>query len=97
MNLSEIITAINKYVSVAGGALNSWYVGITKNPDNRLFNEHNVDKSNGIWIHCPADSNEIARNVESFFLRQGMDGGPGGGDWESRYVYSYKKGYETNP
>lgn len=79
-----------------GGLYRDWYVGITSNPRQRLFNDHRVDEGYG-WIYAPADSNQIARFVEGYFLNLGCDGGSGGGDNSSTTVYAYKKTSYTNP
>ena len=99
MNAEEIkiIQEIKDYVRKCGGSSSSWYIGIAEDPENRLFNEHNVSKGNGNWIYQPTSSSATARGIERYFLDLGMDGGSGGGDYLSKTVYSYKKTYSTNP
>ena len=85
----RIIQEIDSYIRREGSSYHNWYVGIAKDPRNRLFNEHNV--SGVWWIFCEAFSDTRAREVESFFLEQkGTQGGPGGGDKDSRFVYAYR-------
>jgi hypothetical protein len=93
----KIIKEIEDYVSKCGRNFSSWYVGIAENPEDRLFNEHNVSEKNGNWIYQPTSSSATARNIEQHFLGLGMDGGSGGGDYLSKAVYCYKKTYLTNP
>jgi len=93
----KIIKEIEDYVSKCGGFFSSWYVGIAENPEDRLFNEHNVSEKNGNWMYQPTSSSATARNTEQHFLGLGMDGGSGGGDYLSKAVYCYKKTYSTNP
>ena len=93
----EIIKEIEDYVNKCGGFSSSWYIGITEDPGDRLFNEHNVSEKEGIWIYRTTSSSEIARNVEQHFLGLGMDGGSGGGDYLSKAVYCYQKTYLTSP
>ncbi|MCD4761387.1 hypothetical protein K8R32_00320, partial [bacterium] len=70
----------------------SWYAGIAANPKNRLFVEHDVDEDNGAWIYNMANSNDEARRAEIYLIENvGFDGGPGGGDNTTKYVYAYKK------
>ena len=93
----NIIQEIEDYVSTCGGSFSFWYIGITEDPEDRLFNEHNVSKKNDNWIYRTTSSSAIARNIEKYFLDLGMDGGSGGGDYLSKTVYCYKKTYSTNP
>ena len=96
MTTQQIINEISKYVDDNGGQYSNWYVGITSDPEKRLFTEHGVDQEYGKWIHAPADSNEVARTVEKHFLDLGCDGGAGGGDNTSKTIYAYKKTISTN-
>lgn len=93
----SIIQEIEDYVSKYGGYFSSWYIGIAEDPEDRLFNQHNVNKKNDNWIYRPTSSSATARNIEQYFLGLGMDGGSGGGDYLSKAVYCYKKTYLTNP
>ncbi len=68
----------------------SYYVGITNDIERRLFNEHNVPKSNHWRIHREAVNDKHARAVEKHFIDRGMRGGSGGGDNGSIWVYCYK-------
>ncbi len=72
------------------------YVGITSDVDSRLFGDHNVSRKNG-WIYRYTSSDSVAREVEQHFLNKGMDGGSGGGDEDSIFVYAYQKTTTTNP
>jgi hypothetical protein len=93
---SELKSQIGSYIAQKGGAYRTWYVGITNEPDRRLFDEHGVDKS-GAWVHGSATSNTVARRVEQHFIKLGCDGAPGGGDVKSKGVYAYKKTASTKP
>lgn len=89
-NYDSIVNAIDKHLSISGKKYYSdFYVGITKNVEQRLFHEHNVSKENSWWIYRIAQSDEIARQVEQHYLDLGMRGAPGGGDEDSRVVYCY--------
>jgi hypothetical protein len=90
MTKREIITAIVSYISQYGSTYNDWYVGITKDIEERLFTFHNVTKKIGTYIHATASSSDIAREIESYFLELGADGGSGGGDDDTDIVYAYK-------
>lgn len=83
---------------IAGSGYSSWYVGISEDPRNRLFNEHNVDEKGGGWIFRWATSADVARRIERYFIDiLGTDGGPGGGDVDAEAVYGYKKKPHTDP
>ena len=86
----EIVIDFVSYISQWGSDYNDWYVGITKDIKERLFNFHNVKKESDAWIYRTASSSEIAREIESFFLDLGADGGSGGGDDDTDIVYAYK-------
>ena len=95
--LKETIkTEIRNHIKECGGSYSDWYVGIASDPKDRLFNEHNVDRENGAWIHRECESSSIAREIEEYFIGLGTDGGSGGGDYTTKFVYAYKKTASTN-
>ena len=83
--LYEINVHINKSLPYS-----SWYVGIAKDVQDRLFNDHNVSQTNAYWIYRECENDIVARDIEKCFLRLGCKGGDGGGNQESRFVYAYK-------
>lgn len=91
----EIINDITSHFN--GKKYAECYVGITKDANQRLFNDHNVSKESGHWIYRSASSDAIVREIEKHFLDKGMDGGDGGGDNQSIIVYAYKKTLSTKP
>jgi len=74
-----------------------WYSGIASNPSERLFREHNVSERGDWWIFRQCQSEQSARSVEEALLKLDCDGGTGGGDESSVYVYAYLKSANTNP
>jgi len=88
---AEIIAAIDTHMQKFQYRNSDWYVGIATDPRDRLFNDHNVDEQNGIWIYDLATSAAVARTVEQAYLDTGHDGGAGGGDERSVYVYAFVK------
>lgn len=94
---TETVSFLRDYADGVGGAYSSWYAGIAKDPSDRLFNGHNVDKEGGHWAHYPADNENIARQVEQDLINLGFDGGGGGGGTASKSVYVYLKTYSTDP
>lgn len=91
---NQIIQAFVNYVGES--PYPGWYVGIASDPRSRLFSDHNVVERGGLWIYEDAGSESIAREVETHFLNLGADGGSGGGDGSSHYVYAYRKTSTTN-
>ena len=94
----EIISDIKNYIQKGGGGYRSWYVGISKNARDRLFNGHGVNEEDDLWIYRRASSSQVAREIEIYFVSMlGTDGGAGGGDEAADMVYAYKKAAHTNP
>ena len=91
MTRDSIIRDITKYMEEFGGYYSDWYVGIASSPKERLFDAHNVEKDGGNgWIYLEADTESIAREVESYFINQKKTRGGTGGGTYPRYVYAYK-------
>lgn len=93
MNYDNIINDFDNHINKSGRQYYSeFYVGITTDIKRRLFEEHKVQEQGQWWIYSPADTEEIARNVEKHYLELGMQGGPGGGTSDENaiyYVYCY--------
>ena len=94
---SQIKQKFHDYMRKVGGSYSDWYVGISENPRDRLFNGHSVREKEDAWIYDSASSSDIARRIEKYFLALGCAGGPGGGDRDACGVYAYKKSWHTNP
>ena len=72
-----------------------WYVGITADPSNRVYEEHRASMQDSIIV--AVESEQVARAVERFFINEkGTAGGPGGGE-NPRFVYAFKLRSDTNP
>ena len=96
MDYNTVIKRMQTYMSKFEGDYSDWYVGITKNLDEGLFQLHKVEE-NGIWISFGADTDEVAKKVESFFLNKKTDGNPTELEEDTRIVYVYKKNSNTTP
>ena len=95
--MNDIIEKFKNYIAEKGGAYSDWYIGITSDIETRLFNAHNVNEQNDIWIYDNANTETSARSIEEYFVETlGTDGGTGGGDNTSIFVYAYKKNPHTN-
>lgn len=93
----QIIIEIKDHIKVCGSAYPQWYIGVTENPEERLFTGHNVKRQGDSWIYREAENSIISRQIEKYFVEVlGTDGGSGGGDYDARFVYAYKKSSNTN-
>jgi len=91
MTLQEFANQFIEYVSQNGGNGSEWYVGITNTPEERVFVEHNVDRSTGAYIYDNTFNEKNARTVEQYLIgKLKTKGGGGGGDETSTWVYAYK-------
>ena len=94
----DVYNSIVTYIKEHGGEYSDWYAGIASNWEDRLFNEHSVPgRGYKWWIARQCADNTAARNVEDTLHELGCDGGPGGGEQSTVYVYAYLKGNMTNP
>jgi len=96
----EILAEIKSYIDKNSGSYNytNWYVGISKNPMDRLFNGHGVKEKDDLWIWRQASSPDAARKIESYFMNiLKTDGGAGGEEEEADWVYAYSKNSYTKP
>lgn len=92
MEKNLIVERIKQFIG--GNPAGSYYVGITSNPNQRL-SAHSVLP--GKSISCEADDIESARLIEDYFVNKfGTDGGSGGGDEKSIFIYCYKIDNSTN-
>lgn len=95
--LEICISDIKSFIQQRGECYEDFYVGISKNAARRLFGEHNVEHNAPTWIYMDAEDSSTARAIEMHFLVLGCEGGSGGGDDESTFVYAYKMTGETKP
>lgn len=94
----DIIAAFEEHIKKGGGGYSAWYVGVSKDARDRLFNGHGVRENDDWWIYKQATSSQIARDIEYYFVYiRGTDGSTGGGDETADMVYAYKKAAHTNP
>lgn len=93
----EIIDEITTHIQRCGGNYSTWYVGVSKDVHDRLFNNHKVREKQDAWIYRKASSSQSARDIEEYFVNLGTDGGGGGGDVSSDMIYAYMKNAYTKP
>ena len=68
-----VIKRIENYMSKFEGDYSDWYIGITKDLDEELFNLHKFEES-GIWISFGADTDEVAKKLEKYFIDKKKEG-----------------------
>jgi len=91
----QVVNDIENYMGKHGGGYRDWYVGIASGVRQRLFGDHCVREQGDAWIYRDCGTDAAARSVEDYFHGKGCDGGPGGGDHTTKYVYAYRKGPHT--
>ncbi len=96
MDYHTVIKRIETYMSKFEGDYSDWFVGITKNLDEGLFQLHKVEET-GIWISFGADTEEVAKKVERYFLDKKTDGNLKALEENTRIVFVYKKNSNTIP
>lgn len=96
MDVKTVIKRIESYMSKFEGEYTDWYVGITNDLDEQLFDLHKVDEK-GVWISFGADTEEVAKKVQKYFLDKKTDGIIEDENSEARTVYAYKKNSKTTP
>ena len=87
---NTIANQIQIHADKEGSGYHQWYCGIAADPDQRLFDEHNVPRGEGKawWIQKNAGSEQIARDTENYLIGLGFDGAAGGGDYSTIHVYA---------
>jgi len=95
---SEIIVMeMLEFIQREGSHPKTWYVGVTDDPQGRLFDEHQVNYQDDAWIYRQAASEIEAQRVQEYFLEFGLDGRKGALRSGARKVYAYRKGISTKP
>jgi hypothetical protein len=93
----QVYEGIKGYMDKQGKPYPAWYAGIASDAKTRLFVGHNVSEANGKWAYDQCSTNQDARDAEAALLNLGCEGGSGGGDQSSTYVYAYFKTPGTKP
>ena len=89
--LNIIIMEILEFIYREGGDPETWHIGVTKDPRQRLFDEHQVHYQNDAWIYRVATSEGEALQVQAYFSEFGL--AEGEEEWQpgSCAVYAYRK------
>ncbi len=94
--INDITLEILEFIYREGGDLKTWYVGVTNDPRQRLFNEHQVHYQNDAWIYRTAASESEALQVQSYFLEFGLADREEGWQPGACAVYAYRKHTEKS-
>jgi hypothetical protein len=89
--LNNIIMEILEFIYREGGNHKTWHIGITRDPRQRLFDDHQVDYRSDAWIWRTAASEGEALQIQSYFLEFGL--AEGEEEWlpGACAVYAYRK------
>ena len=91
MTYDEILSSIDNHLFQSTKRFyKDFYIGITDDIENCLFGSHNVDRNSDWWIYCPANSEEIAKRIRTYFLDKGMAGNSTDEKQGSNCVYCYE-------
>ena len=91
----SVYEEILAHIAKQGGLYSAWYCGIASDWEARLFNDHKVPRKGHWYIARQCYNDTDSRNVEQALLKVGCDGGTGGGDKTTVYVYAYLMSDET--
>ena len=93
MTAREVYNEITSYLATNFGTdyIHYWYVGIASDVEQRLFGDHMVDRNGLGWVFREAFDASHAREAETMLLNRGHDGGTGGGDHTTVFVYAFRK------
>jgi hypothetical protein len=88
---------ILQFIYREGGDPKTWYIGVTHDPRQRLFDEHQVHYQDDAWIYRTATSEGEALHVQAYFLEFGLIEVRGYLRSGSRMIYAYRKSINTKP
>lgn len=77
-------SAIKSAIEAKVTNYSAWTIGVTDDPDRRKREHGNPS----VWYQWDADFEQVARNVEAYFVEKGMKGDTGGGGGAD-YVYIF--------
>ena len=73
MDAAAIVQEIENHLAFCNGVYHKNYcVGITDDPEEKLFSKHGIDKDEGCWIYLKASSTEEAKKAEVEMESRGM-------------------------
>jgi hypothetical protein len=88
--MQNVINEFEKFAKQNANFYRELYVGIASDPVDRLRNGHNVNENIPHIFWNQSLHTDMVRMIENYFLEKGCKGGPGGGDYNTCYIYMYK-------
>ena len=90
MKSNQIVEKIHqKRRECIGSVPQDYFIGITNNPEKRLFNEHKIRKKEGFYTYVEASTDLEAKKALNKLLKEDMNGFPLNGKIPGKYVYCY--------
>ena len=91
MFTQNIIDAFVKFIHDYGETYYQWYIGITADPEKRLFNDHMVNRKNDAWKYENTGSEKNARTIEKYLIDKfGAQGDIASDNSSATYIYAYR-------
>lgn len=56
------------YMKEFGGGFHEWYVGVTEDAEQTLFEDHGLDRNQDLWIYRPALTGRATETVLRYFI-----------------------------
>ncbi|MBI9066898.1 MAG: hypothetical protein JEZ09_06360 [Salinivirgaceae bacterium] len=90
MNSNQIIKNIHSKTNERGYSVpQDYFVGITSNPEERIFNEHNINREESFYTFFEASTELDAKKAFEKLLKYNMHGFPSLGNIPGKFVYCY--------
>ncbi len=98
-SVQQIKFEIFGYIKEFGSNFDDWFVGISCDPKKTMFEQHQVDEKNDIWLYKQAVSFKACRTIQTYFLENlKTDGSPVlEGTEDTDCIYLFKKSERTLP
>jgi len=87
----EIKDLIETFITKENSGYNNWHVGITDDPNRKLFKDQKVDKSQDYWIYRSVPSSKIAKKIEKHFINLGCNKEIDEEKMNSNVVFAFKR------
>jgi hypothetical protein len=91
-----IVAKIKSFIMANGYFYPAIYIGIAQIPEERLFNDHNVQEPDAAYFYENAFTQERAIAIKQHFLGLGCKGNADIGDDSTTFVYAYLITPSTN-